>query len=150
MAQQKTATKKKGAGKKTKRPEQPKLRNVFGKPDSAWLILEPHRVGLLIATLITTVLLSIQFIRQLQGTTVDTGSLLVGALTLFVVSYGASGLFVWYLLYVRERELAPLEEKKVSHELKGRKHMEHHEHHDAPPREPALDSEPISEEEHHE
>lgn len=147
MAQPGTASKKKGSGKKPRRPEQPRLRNVFGRPNAAWLILEPHRVGLLIGTLAATLLLSIQFIRQLQGALVDVGSLLVGALTLFVVSYGASGLFVWYLLYVRERELAPVEEKKVSHELKGRKHAEHH---DAPPHEPALDSEPLSEEEHHE
>jgi len=113
------AQKKAQGKKKIKRPEPPRLRNWMGKPNSAWLILEPHRVGLLVATIAATLLLLVQFIRQLRGGLVDLEALILGALTLFVVSYGAVGIFVWYLLYVREREF-PVETQAKSHHLHGR------------------------------
>jgi len=131
----------KSKGKKPKRPEQPRLRNVFGKKNAAWLILEPHRVGLLVGTAAATLLLTVQFVRQLRGGLVMLESLLIGALTLFVVSYGAAGIFVWYLLYVRERELQPEAPPPASHHLHGRK-GEGHEAAESLPVAPAVDAAP--------
>ncbi len=61
-------------------------------------------------TFFAWILLVVQFIRQFSGTPTLNLHLFVGLAIAFVIGYAATGLFVYYLLIVAERELPEAEE----------------------------------------
>lgn len=66
---------------------------------------DPHRWGLIIGTAAAVLVLLIAVARQWQGDMPDAGTVAVWALLAFVVSYGAGGCFVIFLVRVTEYEL---------------------------------------------
>lgn len=85
----------------------PRYRRIFGKRQPAWLVMEPNRLGLLGGSLFAF-LATLYFVaRNLLGAQLPPSQVLVGVGITFVISYAAVGIFVWYLLYVAEREFGP-------------------------------------------
>jgi len=101
--QQRTPTK-----KEFEKPERPRLRR---RPDTGpqWLVLEPARLALVGGSFFATVALAYQVVRQWRGATLGIFEVAIGVGLTFVVSYAATGCFVWFLLWVAERELEPEE-----------------------------------------
>jgi hypothetical protein len=86
------------------RGTQRQRRGPRGKRAAPRLLLDPDLWGLAIGTLSATLVLLVDF---LQGDPyVINWRVLIGAGMTFVVSYLATGLFVWYLHTLRERESA--------------------------------------------
>ena len=105
------------AKKETVRPELPKVRRHKWR-DAGWLAMEPAKLGTVVACFSAGLALLFLFVRQRLGTPMPIGDVALGVVKTFVVSYVATGLFVLYLLWVAERELAPPEESKKLKSLK--------------------------------
>jgi len=87
--------------------ERPPHRRLFVDRGPAWLVLEPHRLGLVAAAFFTLLAALFYLLRSSAGASFSPGDVLVGAMSTFVVSYAAVGLFVWYVLLVADREFGP-------------------------------------------
>jgi hypothetical protein len=85
----------------------PRYRRIFGKRSPSWLVLEPNRLGLAGGAVFATIAMLIYWVRGLTGAQMPPSQVLVGVGITFVISYAAVGIFVWYLLYVVEREFGP-------------------------------------------
>mgnify|MGYP006296687055 CR=1 FL=1 len=96
--------------KQPQKPERPHLHRFFHSDRPQWLSLEPARLALVGGSLCATLTLVVYVIRQYFGTPMDPFSVLFGVTLTFFVSYAATGILVWYLLWVAEREI-PREEE---------------------------------------
>ncbi len=67
--------------------------------------MEPARLAMLGGSICATLAMVYVFIRQQLGMVVDPGQALVRVGLAFVISYAVTGLFVYYLLWVAEKEL---------------------------------------------
>lgn len=85
----------------------PRYRRIFGKRAPAWLVLEPNRLGLLGAAIFATLAMLYFGVRNAAGAQLPPRQVLVGVGITFVLSYAAVGIFVWYMLFVAEREFGP-------------------------------------------
>lgn len=91
------------SGKRFTKPERPRLRRSR-KATEQWLILEPSRLAAVGGAFCAVLVLVVNLLRQLLGGVVSPGNVLVAASLTFVVSYTLIGVFVWYLLWVAEKE----------------------------------------------
>jgi len=87
--------------------KRPHHRRLFGDRGRYYLVMEPHRLGLAGAAVITTLVLVVYSLATWGGAQYGPAQILVGAGATFVVSYAAVGVFVWYVLHVSFRELGP-------------------------------------------
>lgn len=108
------------SGKRITRPERPRLRRPR-KAAEQWLILEPARLAALGGAICAVLVLAINFLRQVSGAPVAPGTVLVAAALTFVVSYTLIGVFVWYLLWVAEKEWPEQAPEIRSIHLEGRR-----------------------------
>jgi len=90
--------------KKSQAPPRPKLRNWFPRRERTWLKLEPARLATVGGLLFSTCSVVIYFARQLAGAPVSVQEILTGVALTFLVSYTGTGFFVWYMLYLSEKE----------------------------------------------
>jgi hypothetical protein len=91
--------------KKMEYSSRPRLHPRFGLLKPGRLILEPHRIGMLVGMTLATLVLLVQLLRQWQGADLAPTTVIVGVCSTFIVAYGGAGLFVIYLLYIAEKEL---------------------------------------------
>ena len=77
-----------------------------------WLVMEPHRLGLAGASILTTLVVLVYGLRLMGGASIEPSSMVVGAGMTFVVSYAAVGLFVWFALHVAFSEFGPPPEQE--------------------------------------
>lgn len=123
----------------------PPHRRLFVYTGPAWLVLEPHRLGLAAASLCTLLAAFYYSLRSWAGTAYAPSQMLVGALATFVVSYAAVGIFVWYVLSVTDREFGPqVEPEKKKRSLLQGAHKPAATEHSAAPTEamPAAEAQP--------
>jgi hypothetical protein len=99
-AQQKKKT---GTQKFQHRPAHPRLKRFYTPAARAWIIMDPARLALLGATVISWLALVIFFL--VKGDALRPLALLVRVGATFVVSYAGIGLFVCFIIWVAEREL---------------------------------------------
>lgn len=70
----------------------------------ARIALDPHKLGMALASLAATGVLLFSYLRQPQGVPGDGFKLFIGAGIAFVVSYAVTGIFVLWLRGVHQRE----------------------------------------------
>lgn len=94
----------------------PQYRRIFKDRGPQWLVLEPNRLGLAAGAMFSALaLVGYGLAGVIGGAPYPVGQQVVGAMATFVVGYAAVGIFVWYLLYVAEREFGPeIEPEKKS------------------------------------
>jgi len=88
-------------------PSRPQLRRWFDPADVSWLVLEPAKIALIGAAICATLCMVYLFVRQQMGLVMDPMAVLFRAALTFVISYTLTGAFVYYLLWVAEKELTP-------------------------------------------
>lgn len=86
-----------------RRPTAGRTRSRRGQRHQMRILLDPDLWGLLAATFFATLVLLVSFFRGMDPFLQP--SILIGAGLTFVVSYVATGLFVWYLHLLRERQV---------------------------------------------
>lgn len=101
--------------------DRPKRRRLFKPRQPAWIVLEPGRIGMAGGAVSATLALVYYFVRGIMGHPVTPDRALIGAAATFVVGYGATGVFTWYLLWVADREMpVPEDELRFGrHRIKG-------------------------------
>lgn len=85
----------------------PQYRRIFKDTGPQWLVLEPHRLGLIAGSLFTVIVLVVYSVIGVWRGPLPFGQQLIGAMATFVVGYAGVGIYVWYLLYVTEQEFGP-------------------------------------------
>jgi len=90
---------------KYKKPERPKPRALFQSNRPSWVILEPARLAPVGGSLFAFVTLLYYLARDWFGTAIAGMDIVVGVAFTFVVGYAATGVFVYWLLWVAAREL---------------------------------------------
>ncbi|MBI2432655.1 MAG: hypothetical protein HYV26_07285 [Candidatus Hydrogenedentes bacterium] len=85
-------------------PSSPLRRRGRKKPEPK-IVLDPDRWGMIVGLFLATLVLVVDFFRG-PSASLNLHTLIGAGLT-FVISYLVTGLFVWYLRGVRERELEP-------------------------------------------
>jgi hypothetical protein len=108
------------SGKRITKPGRPRLRRPRKRAEQ-WLILEPARLAALGGAVCGLLVLLVNLLRQVAGIPVSPGNVLVAAALTFVVSYTLIGVFVWYLLWVAEKEWPDLEPEARTIHLEGRR-----------------------------
>lgn len=93
--------------KKAPQPPRPRLRRWIDPAAVYWLVMEPARIALVGATLCATLCMGYLFLRQQMGLVMDPMAVLLRVALTFVISYTLTGAFVYYLLWVAEKELTP-------------------------------------------
>jgi hypothetical protein len=94
-----------------KKPERPRPKPPWKEENRpGWLIPEPARLAPVGGLFCALIALFYYSIRQYAGIQYGVGPFLVGVSLTFVIGYTTTGLFVYYLLWVAEREF-PREEK---------------------------------------
>jgi hypothetical protein len=69
------------------------------------LKLEPAGLAAVGGLFFATCSVVVYLVRQLTGSAISLQDMAVGVSLTFVVSYGGTGLFVWYMLHLAEGEL---------------------------------------------
>jgi len=116
--------------KKPKITHRPKTRVWFPRQGPTWLKLEPAPLAIIGGLFFSTCTMILYLVRLLLGHEVEPQSIVVATATTFLVSYGGTGFFVWYLLRVAETELdTPARKRQSGHEV----HDYHQESTDGPP-----------------
>lgn len=91
--------------KKLQAPERYRPRRWFDPNLRYWFILEPARLGMVGGAVAAVGTLTYLYIRQQMGLVMEPSYVLFRIALAFVVSYALTGLFVYYLVWVADREL---------------------------------------------
>ena len=76
----------------------------FPREGQKWLKLEPARLAPIGGLFFATCTMLLYLVRLLLGYSIEPQTIVVGVATTFLVSYGGTGFYVWYLL--RKAEIA--------------------------------------------
>lgn len=110
------------------KPERPKLAPFFKKLPKGWITFEPMHWALLGGFFFGVVALMIYSICYLLGMDLNPHRVIIRIALSFVLGYGLSGVFIWYLLFVVQREIPEEQEsfvkKKVEFDSKKAKEQE--------------------------
>jgi len=90
---------------KYKKPERPKPRALFHSNRPSWVILDPARLAPVGGSLFAFATLLYYLARDRFGTAIAGLDIVVGVAFTFVIGYAATGIFVYWLLWVAAREL---------------------------------------------
>jgi hypothetical protein len=92
-------------------PERPKpWRPWQGKNREGRIVFEPARIAPIGGACFAVLALAFYLFRQVAGSPMAAGDVLVGVALVFVAGYAATGIFVYWLLLVADRELPSIEE----------------------------------------
>ena len=97
--------------KQDKLVERPLRRKWIKESGPAWVVLAPSRVAPVGGFFFTALALTFYIAKQALGYETDFLRMVFGTVFTFVLSYAATGLFVWFLLIVGEREFPILEKE---------------------------------------
>lgn len=92
------------AKKVPEKPERPKLRVLFPESGPKWLVLDPAKLAPVGGMFFTTLAMVYFMILQSMGWVVPPMDIVLGLLKTFVVSYAGTGLFVYFIMRVRDTE----------------------------------------------
>lgn len=92
--------------------ERPRVKSWIDPNYRAYLVMEPAKVALVAATLVATLTALGIFLYQALGSPISPMVVVLRLVLAFFVSYALVGLFVYYLLWVMQRELPEPEEEE--------------------------------------
>lgn len=92
--------------------ERPLRRKWIKDSGPAWVVLEPARIAPVGACFFTGLVLVIYLLRSVFGYDMDLMRMVLGVVLTFVLSYAATGCFVWFLLVVADREFPRADNSK--------------------------------------
>lgn len=84
--------------------ERPKLRKLFPERGPKWLIMEPARIAPVGGALFAALAMVYYVALQAGGAVIPPMDVVLGVLKTFVVSYAGTGLFIYFVMRVVERE----------------------------------------------
>jgi hypothetical protein len=102
------------------KPERPRPRQFKRTDRPVWMNLHPKTLAPIGGVAFSLVMLLVYLIMYLANTPADPVQMVIGVLLAFVLGYGVTGGFVFYVLYVAEREIPRKEQEE---QLFGRRRL---------------------------